>query len=98
MQNLGLFDKRINQPSRREGVEGIDLSKMVDKFNPKEDDFDITEERFAFKPNSRKDKRLRTLHNQKTEGLFWNEQNQKEYEQLLKEDAEQTDYPKSVII
>ena len=81
-----------------EGLEGIDLSKMVDKFNPQEDDFDITEERFAFKPNSRKDKRIKTLHNQKTEGLFWNEQNQKEYEQLLKEDAEQTDYPKSVII
>ena len=48
------------------------------------DDFDITEERFAFEPNSSKDKRLRTLHNQKTEGLFWNEANQKEYEQLLK--------------
>ena len=46
----------------------------------------------------RQDKRLKTLHNQKTEGLFWNEQNQKEYKQLLKEDAEQTKYPKSVVV
>jgi len=55
------------------------------------------EDHSAFKPNSKKDKRLRTLHNQKTEGLFWNDQNKKEYEQLLKEDAEQTEYPKSII-
>ena len=56
------------------------------------------EGQLAFKPGSSKDERLRTLHNQKTEGLFWNEQNQKEYEQLLKEDAEQTEYPKSVTV
>ena len=55
------------------------------------------EDHSAFKPNSKKDKRLRTLHNQKTGGLFWNDQNKKEYEQLLKEDAEQTEYPKSII-
>ena len=96
MANLGLFDNRIKTP--KTGGEGIETVDIRDKFNRRGDDFDITEERFAFKPNSPKDKRLKTLHNQKTEGLFWNEQNQKEYEQLLKEDAEQTDYPKSVII
>ena len=90
-----LLSNLFNKQPRREGIETIDIR---DKFNRRGDDFDITEERFAFKPNSPKDKRLKTLHNQKTEGLFWNEQNQKEYEQLLKEDAEQTDYPKSVII
>ena len=93
-----ILSKKKTPTTTGEGLGGIDLSKMVDKFNPQGEDFDITEERFAFEPNSQKDKRLRTLHNQKTEGLFWNEQNQKEYEQLLKEDAEQTDYPKSVII
>ena len=96
MANLGLFDNRIKTP--KTGGEGIETVDIRDKFDRRGDDFDITEERFAFKPNSPKDKRLKTLHNQKTEGLFWNEQNQKEYEQLLKEDAEQTDYPKSVII
>ena len=96
MANLGLFDNRIKTP--KTGGEGIETVDIRDKFDRRGDDFDITEERFAFKPNSPKDKRLKTLHNQKTEGLFLNEQNQKEYEQLLKEDAEQTDYPKSVII
>ena len=88
----------------------VALSKMLanrmdqsayEEFEPNElaeqDYLSEIEGDLAFKPNSRKDKRLRTLHNQKTDGLFWNEQNQKEYEQLLKEDAEQTDYPKSVI-
>tara|TARA_R110000824_G_scaffold257732_1_gene446663 strand:+ start:273 stop:1301 length:1029 start_codon:yes stop_codon:yes gene_type:complete len=64
----------------------------------KRDDRSGIEGQLAFKPGSSKDKRLRTLHNQKTEGLFWNEQNQKEYKQLLKEDAEQTEYPKSVTV
>ena len=90
-----MFNKKNTPTPTGEGIQTVDIG---DKFNRLGDDFDITEERFAFKPDSRKDKRLRTLHNQKTEGLFWNEQNQKEYEQLLKEDAEQTDYPKSVII
>ena len=94
-QNTLLSNLFTKPTTRGEGIKTIDIR---DKFDRRGDDFDITEERFAFKPNSPKDKRLRTLHNQKTEGLFWNEQNQKEYEQLLKEDAEQTDYPKSVII
>ena len=33
MQNLGLFDKRIKEPPRGEGLGGIDLSDMRDKFN-----------------------------------------------------------------
>ena len=52
----------------------------------------------AFNVGSRKDKRLKTLHNQKTEGLFWNEANQKEYEKLLKEDKEQTKEPKTILV
>ena len=78
--------------------ESIYDSVPINKGNDFPSDEEIFNERFVFKPGSRKDKRLRTLHNQKTEGLFWNDANQKEYQQLLKEDAAQTKYPKSVII
>ena len=78
--------------------ESIYDSVPINKGNDFPSDEEIFNERFVFKPGARKDKRLRTLHNQKTEGLFWNDANQKEYQQLLKEDAAQTKYPKSVII
>jgi len=47
-----------------------------------------SENLLAFTPGSIKDKKLKKLHNQKKEGLMWNEQNEKTYQQLLEEDKE----------
>ena len=44
MQNLGLFDKRINEPPRGEGVETIDIR---DKFDRRGDDFSEIEGQMA---------------------------------------------------
>ena len=44
MQNLGLFDKRIKEPPRGEGVETIDIR---DKFNRRGDDFSEIEGQVA---------------------------------------------------
>jgi hypothetical protein len=49
----------------------------------------------AFTRDSSKDQRLRTLHNQVTEGLFMNDADKKEYQDLLQEDKEQTTEPKT---
>ena len=35
MQNLGLFNKRINEPPRGEGVETIDIRDKFDRKKPK---------------------------------------------------------------
>jgi hypothetical protein len=59
------------------------------------DDLDDIEGALAFTRDSPKDKRLRTLHNQVTEGLFMNDADKKEYQDLLKEDREQTTEPKT---
>ena len=96
-KKLGLTKYDLPELLKDKNVIAEGIAKMTGKTDTSDDLSDI-EEQIAFKPGSRKDKRLRTLHNQKTEGLFWNEQNQKEYEQLLKEDAEQTEYPKSVTV
>ena len=72
---------------------GLNLFKTIKNFKPKDEDLILSENvtlpsenLLAFTPGSLKDKKLKQLHNQKKEGLMWNEQNEKTYQKLLEED------------
>jgi len=73
-----LYDKN-KKSKEKEKVSSLDNTEY---------DFSEIEEQVAFKPGSIKDRKLKQLHNQKKEGLMWNEQNEKTYQQLLEEDKE----------
>jgi hypothetical protein len=85
---------------------GLNIFKTLKNFEPTEEDVTLgktsevisdlpDDSLLAFKSGSIKDRKLKQLHNQKKEGLMWNEQNEKTYQNLLKEDKEQTKYPKT---
>ena len=82
-----LYDKN-KKSKEKEKVSSLDNTEY---------DFSEIEEQVAFKPGSIKDRKLKQLHNQKKDGLMWNEQNEKTYQQLLEEDKEQTKYPKTAL-
>jgi hypothetical protein len=81
-------------PKSKLGI-GLNLFKTFQNFKPKDEDLILSENvtlpsenLLAFTPGSLKDTKLKKLHNQRKEGLMWNEQNEKTYQQLLEEDKE----------
>jgi hypothetical protein len=77
MLGIQLLYNKFKKNKNKDKVSSLD--------NP-EYDFSEIEEQLAFTPGSLKDKKLKKLHNQKKEGLMWNEHNEKTYQKLLEED------------
>ena len=88
------------------GKENV-IAKNIAQFTGQGDDLSDIEGQMAFAPGSKKDKKLKALHGERqgvlelqNQGLdiTFDPKKEKEYQELLKEDKEQTTEPKTILV
>jgi len=104
-KKLGLTKYDLPELLKDKNVIAEGIAKMTGKTDTSDDLSDI-EEQMAFAPGSKKDKKLKALHGERqgvlelqNQGLdiTFDPKKEKEYQELLKEDKEQTTEPKTIL-